>query len=87
MHDRRRERATRQLDAKPALARFFFARMLPKTGAHLARIVSGAETADGVVGCGILTAAAEGLTTKKINLVGSSGGQRRAAQVMNSVRL
>jgi hypothetical protein len=31
------------LDAKPALARFFNARVLPEAGAHLARIVSGAE--------------------------------------------
>ena len=32
------------VDAKPALARFFFARILPEAGAHLARIVSGADT-------------------------------------------
>jgi hypothetical protein len=32
------------IDAKPALASFFFARILPEAGAHLARIVSGADT-------------------------------------------
>jgi len=32
------------VDAKPALARFFFARILPEAGAHLTRIVSGADT-------------------------------------------
>ena len=37
-------RATRALDAKLVLARFFNARVLPEAGAHLARISSGAET-------------------------------------------
>ena len=32
------------IDAKTALAKFFFARILPEAGAHLARIVSGADT-------------------------------------------
>jgi alkylation response protein AidB-like acyl-CoA dehydrogenase len=32
------------LDAKTTLAKFYFARMLPEAGAHLARITSGAET-------------------------------------------
>jgi acyl-CoA dehydrogenase len=32
------------LDSKLALAKFFNARMLPETGAHLARLSSGAET-------------------------------------------
>ena len=35
--------STPALDAKPALAKFFFARVLPETAAHLARITSGAE--------------------------------------------
>ena len=36
--------STPELDAKTTLAKFFFARMLPEAGAHLARISSGAET-------------------------------------------
>ncbi len=36
--------STPALDAKTSLAKFFFARMLPEAGAHLARISSGAET-------------------------------------------
>ena len=35
--------STPALDAKPQLARFFNARVLPESSAHLARIVSGAE--------------------------------------------
>jgi acyl-CoA dehydrogenase len=36
--------STPALDAKPTLAKFFFARMLPEAGAHLARISSGSES-------------------------------------------
>ena len=36
--------STPELDAKTTLSKFFFARMLPEAGAHLARISSGAET-------------------------------------------
>jgi len=33
-----------ELDAKLALAKFFYERMLPQAGAHLAKLTSGGET-------------------------------------------
>jgi acyl-CoA dehydrogenase len=36
--------STSELDAKLTLAKFFSERMLPETGAHLARLTAGAET-------------------------------------------
>jgi hypothetical protein len=36
--------STPELDAKTTLAKFYFARILPEAGAHLARISSGAES-------------------------------------------
>ena len=58
------------LDAKLILAKFFNERMLPETGAHLARLTAGAGDVDGAAGRGVLTRVDE--------TVGPRGGCRWA---------
>ena len=48
------------LDAKLTLAKFFSERMLPETGAHLARLTRRRRNRDGASGGGVLTAEAAG---------------------------